>query len=66
MNRLTCDQKNFLLSLLRAEPDWSLLRCPHVSELPGIRWKLINLQKFQERQPKAFAEQIRRMEQTLG
>ena len=64
--RLTCDQKNFLLSLLRAEPDWSLLRCPHVSELPGIQWKLVNLRKFQERQPKAFAEQIRRMEKVLG
>jgi len=64
--RLTCDQKNFLLSLLRAEPDWSLLRCPHVSELPGIQWKLVNLRKFQERQPTAFAEQIRRMEKVLG
>ena len=63
--RLTCDQKNFLLSLLRAEPDWSLLRCPHVSELPGIQWKLVNLRKFQERQPTAFAEQIRRMEKVL-
>jgi hypothetical protein len=57
MQRLTCDQKKFLLSLLR---------CSHVSELAGIQWKLINLQKFQERQPKAFAEQIRRMEQVLG
>jgi hypothetical protein len=26
---------------------------------------LINLRKFQERQPKAFAEQIRRMEQVF-
>jgi len=63
--RLTCYQKNFLLSLLRAEPDWSLLRCPHASELPGIQWKLINLRKFQDRQPTAFAEQIRKMELVL-
>ncbi len=65
MNRLTTDHKEFLLSLLRAEPDWSLLRCPHASELPGIQWRLINLRKFQERQPIAFAEQIRRTEQVL-
>lgn len=65
MKRLTSDHKNFLLSLLRADPDWELLHCPHASELPGIQWKLINLRKFQERQPKAFAEQIRRMEQVF-
>ena len=65
MKRLTSDHKNFLLSLLRTDPDWGLLHCPHASELPGIQWKLINLRKFQERQPKAFAEQIRRMEQVL-
>lgn len=66
MKRLTCGQKEFLLGLLRAEPDWSLLRCPHVSELPGIQWKLINLRKFQGRQPKAFAGQILRMERVLA
>jgi hypothetical protein len=65
MKRLTSEHKNFLLGLVRAEPDWSLLRCPHASELPGIQWKLINLRKFQERQPEAFAEQIRRTEQVL-
>jgi len=65
MKRLTSDHKNFLLSLLCAQPDWSLLHCPHVSELPGIQWKLINLRKFQGPQPKAFAEQIRRMEQVF-
>jgi hypothetical protein len=65
MKRLTSDHKNFLLSLLRAKPDWNLLQCPHASELPGIQWKLINLRKFQERQPKAFAEQIRRMEKVF-
>ena len=64
--RLTCDQKNFLLSLLCAEPDWSLLRCPHASELPSIQWKLINLRKFQERQPEAFAEQIHRTKMIFG
>jgi hypothetical protein len=65
MKRLTSDHKNFLLSLLRADPDWGLLHCPHASELPGIQWKLINLRKFQERQPKAFDEQIRRMEKVF-
>ena len=64
--KLTTRQKNFLLSLVRAEPDWSLLDCQHVSELPGIQWKLLNLRKFRDQKPEGFAEQIRRMEQLLG
>lgn len=64
--RLATRQKNFLLSLVRAEPEWSLLDCQHVSELPGIQWKLLNLRKFRDQKPEAFAEQIRRMEQLVG
>lgn len=64
--RLTTRQKNFLLSLVRAEPEWSLLDCQHVSELPGIQWKLLNLRKFRDQKPEAFAEQIRRIEQLVG
>ena len=65
-NRLTTQHKNFLLSLVRAEPDWSLLDCQPVSELPSIQWTLLNLRKFRDQKPEAFAEQIRRMEQLLG
>lgn len=64
--KLTTRQKNFLLSLVRAEPDWSLLDCQHASELPGIQWKLLNLRKFRDQKPQGFAEQIRKMEQLLG
>ena len=64
--KLTTRQKNFLLSLVRAEPDWSLLDCQHVSELPGIQWKLLNLRKFRDQKPEGFAEQIRKLEQLLG
>ena len=62
-NRLTERHRNFLLSLVRAEPDWNLLDCQHASELPGIQWKLLNIRKFRDQQPEGFAEQIRRMEQ---
>ena len=61
--RLTLRQRNFLLSLVRAEPDCSLLDCQHASELPGIQWKLLNLRKFRDQKPEGFAEQIRKMEQ---
>jgi hypothetical protein len=54
LRRLSDRQKGFLVSLLRAEPDWSLLACPHASELPGLKWKLENLLKFREQKPDAF------------
>ncbi len=35
--------REFLLSLVRAEPDWSLLPYPHLAQLPALQWKLQNL-----------------------
>ena len=63
--RFTRNQRLFLLSLVRAEPDWSLLSCAHASELPGIQWKLAHLRKFRDQQAAAFAEQSREMEALL-
>ncbi len=37
------DDKDFLLSLKRGEPEWELLRWPEAAELPAIKWKLINI-----------------------
>ena len=66
LQRMTDRQKGFLLSLLRAEPDWTLLQCPYGSELPGLKWKLENLVKFRKQQPMAFEAQIRSLEKLLG
>jgi hypothetical protein len=43
---------------LRAELDWSLLKCKHASELPALKWKLENLQTFKKRRPVNFEEQV--------
>lgn len=63
--RLTNNQRQFLLGLTRAEPDWSLLRCPHAEELPALRWKLANLKTFQKRRPEDFERQARALEAQL-
>jgi predicted nucleotidyltransferase component of viral defense system len=54
---LTAEERRFLLSLVRAEPDWLLLGIPHLEELPGIRWKLQNLERLRANAPRKFAEQ---------
>jgi hypothetical protein len=43
---LTEDERRFLLSIKRGEPDWSLLPIPHLAELPALRWKLANIEKL--------------------
>jgi predicted nucleotidyltransferase component of viral defense system len=55
--RLTEKHRDFLIGLAEANPDWSLLDCEHAESLPGLRWKLINLKKFQKNRPSDFAKQ---------
>jgi len=39
---MTDNEKNFLLSIKRGEPDWSLIPVAGIENLPAIRWKLAN------------------------
>ncbi|MCK9285544.1 MAG: nucleotidyl transferase AbiEii/AbiGii toxin family protein [Rhodocyclaceae bacterium] len=43
---LTDTHRHFLLSFVRAEPDWSLMPFEHLKDMPAIRWKLLNLEKL--------------------
>ena len=63
--RLTNGQRQFLIGLTRAEPDWSLLQCPHAADLPALRWKLSNLLTFRQRRPADFTRQAEVLESKL-
>ena len=45
---LTSDQLAFLSGLVRGEPDWTLMQCGHLAEMPAIRWKLENIRKLKK------------------
>ena len=64
--RLSANHRRFLSGLVRAEPDWSLLQCPHAAELPALRWKLANLEAFCKRRPDDFAAQAAALDAGLG
>ena len=49
-------QREFLLSMARAAPDWALLPYPHIKGLPALQWKLKNLQKLRSSRDR-FAQQ---------
>jgi hypothetical protein len=50
---LTEAERRFLLSAKDGNPDWSLPDLPdHVKELPGIRWRLLNIDKLRKNSKK--------------
>jgi hypothetical protein len=51
---LDTNEREFLRTLVRARPEWSLLDIPHVEELPAIRWRLQNLEQLSRSQPDRF------------
>jgi len=63
--RLTTRHRAFLISLARAEPDWSLVNCPHASELPAIRWRLQNIDQFRAKRPNEWERQVAALEKAL-
>jgi len=64
--RLTGEQRQFLKGLVRAQPDWTLLQCPHAAELPALRWKLANLEIFRKRRPRDFESHAKELDTKLG
>jgi len=54
---LTDPQKSFLLSLVSAEPDWTLLTIPHLAQLPAVQWKLQNLARLKKANSAKFKAQ---------
>ena len=62
---LDADERKFLLSLARNETDWALLGIDHLEQLPGIRWKLANLERLAKTNPKKLRAQAEQLEKLL-
>jgi predicted nucleotidyltransferase component of viral defense system len=43
---LTQSDRNLLVSITQGMPDWSLFTHGHISDLPAIKWKLMNIEKM--------------------
>jgi predicted nucleotidyltransferase component of viral defense system len=63
---LDTNERRFLVSLVRAEPDWQALGIPHVSELPAVRWQLQNLMRLKRERPEQFEAQYTALSERLG
>lgn len=52
------DDKNFLLSVKRGEPQWNLLPIKDIDQLPAVRWKLMNLARLPESKRSRLLERL--------
>ena len=63
---LSAQERQFLLSLANAEPEWSLLEIEHLEQLPAIRWKLQNLRELAKKNPAKLRDQADELARRLG
>lgn len=64
--RLTDDDRKFLLSFEMGEPEWGLFPYPMLKDLPAIKWKLLNIEKLKKSNPKKHVRMINDLKKTLG
>ena len=60
---LTQNHRNFLLSLVEAKPDWTLLPFKHLQAMPAIQWKLQHLSNLKSKNPTKFRLQREALDQ---
>jgi hypothetical protein len=59
INSLTTEDKNFVLSVKRGEPVWSLLGLAGVENLPAVKWKILNIKNMHPTKHKKAFEKLR-------
>jgi hypothetical protein len=56
-SRLTDYHREFLISLVQAEPRWDLMPFERLERLPALQWKLTNLRRLANRNRSLFETQ---------
>ena len=57
---LTQDDRNFLISFKKGEPNWSLLGLERVQDLPAIKWKLRNIVRMDPKKHEAALDNLKK------
>jgi predicted nucleotidyltransferase component of viral defense system len=63
LSSFTDNERKFLLALKSGSPDWSLLPITGIETLPGIQWKLRNINKIPDDKRK---EQLNKLKKVLA
>jgi predicted nucleotidyltransferase component of viral defense system len=62
LQSLTKDERRFLLSVKRGEPEWRLMEIDGIDKLPAIQWKVQNVQRMSAEKN---AEELEKLRQIL-
>lgn len=63
--RLTDNDKRFLLSFESGEPDWELFPIPVLKDLPAIQWKLLNINKLKKVNAKKHVQMVAHLKEVM-
>lgn len=61
LNSFTENERMFLIQLKSGNPDWSLLPIKGIDNLPGIQWKLHNINKISEEKKKGQLNKLKQL-----
>ena len=56
---LTDEQKKFILSFKNKKPEWKLSGIDGIENYPSVKWKLMNLEKMEEKKHDAAYEKLK-------
>jgi predicted nucleotidyltransferase component of viral defense system len=66
LERLKDHHRQFLLSLVRLEPKWSLMPFAHLQEMPALKFKMRNLANLRRSNPEKFELQTTELARLFG
>ena len=58
VGRMPDAHREFLRSIARGEPQWSLLEVRNVSSLPAVEWRMRKLAQLGERERSAMVQRV--------
>lgn len=58
LKKMRQEDKEFLISFKQVEPKWDLLPLPHLKDLPGVRWKLLNIKRMSDQKHKKALQKL--------
>ena len=63
---MTEEDKQFLVSFEKGEPQWDGYEFEYFKDYPSVKWKLINLAKLAKQNPQKLAEETCKLEELFG
>lgn len=61
LKSLTQNERNFLISVKSGNPDWQLIPIAGLDNLPGIRWKSLNIAKMDAKKQKIALDRLKKV-----